>query len=59
MSTRVREPASNTWVREPASHFALLDATSQIGEPSPSLTRQWQETRRGLGALHDAKLIVE
>ena len=59
MTTRVYHSASDTWIREPASQFPLLDATSRLGEPSPSLTRQWQDTRRGLLALHEAKLIVE
>jgi hypothetical protein len=59
MTTRVYHSGSDTWIREPASHFPLLDATSRLGEPSPALTRQWQETRRGLLALHEAKLIAE
>jgi len=58
MTTRVHDAATNTWIREPASHFPLLDATSRLGEPSPALTRQWQDARRGLLALHDAKLIA-
>jgi hypothetical protein len=59
MTTRVYHSASDTWIREPVSHFPLLDATSRLGESSASLTRQWQDTRRGLLALHEAKLIVE
>jgi hypothetical protein len=56
MTTRVMDPPSTT--RAPASSFRLLEATSAIGSPSPALTRQWRDTRRGLLALHDAKLIA-
>lgn len=50
--------ASGERSRAPASRFALLDATSIIGSASPTLTRQWQETRRRLLALHDARRIT-
>jgi hypothetical protein len=40
--------------RAPASMFALLDATSVIGEPSQALTAQWTATRRALIRLIDA-----
>lgn len=57
IGTRKQE-ANGVWGRYPeASHFALLDATSTVGEPSPAVTRQWQATRARLLALHDAKLL--
>ncbi|MDB4963322.1 MAG: uncharacterized protein JWP01_3321 [Myxococcales bacterium] len=44
-----------TSVREPASRFPLLEATSVLGEPSPALTREWSQTRaRWLRLLDDA-----
>jgi hypothetical protein len=46
--------AGGDWVREPASRFALLDATSAVGDHSPPLSRAWAETRRGLCELIDA-----
>lgn len=46
--------ASGAWVRQPAARFALLDATSRVGAPSPALTREWRDLRRRLLALHDA-----
>jgi hypothetical protein len=41
------------WVREPASTFPLLEATSTLGEGSEALTRQWSVTRRALVRLID------
>lgn len=64
---RLAFAAAGTWTRAPsgewqrlerASRFALLDATSAIGEPCPRLTRQWTETRRGLLRLLDAGRIL-
>ena len=53
--TGTRAPdASGTWTRQPASRFALLDATSAVGEPSPWLTREWTQTRQGLLRLLQA-----
>jgi len=43
----------------PTSTFALLEATSQLGAPSPALTRQWAATRHSLIALLDAGRVVE
>jgi len=45
--------------REPASSFPLLEAASALGEPSPALTRQSSEARRGLLRLADAGRLVE
>lgn len=48
-----------TWVRgRPASTFPLLEATSAIGRPCPTLTRQWSAARRGLLRLADAGRIA-
>lgn len=42
------------WSRVPeASRFSLLEAASAVGEVSPTLTRQWSETRRALLELLD------
>ena len=52
--------ADGTWMRKPvAARFALLDAVSQIGSPSPALSTQWRQTRQTLVALIDAGLICE
>ena len=40
-----------TWHRGPASRFALLEATSIVGAPSATLTRQWEETRQAIVRL--------
>ena len=46
--------------RHPASSFPLLEAVSStLGEPSPALTRQWSEARRGLLRLAEAGRLVE
>lgn len=47
VSTRARD-ATGSWTRGPATRFALLEATSGAGEPSPWLTAQWSETRASL-----------
>jgi hypothetical protein len=57
VGTRVRD-ASGTWTRGPASLFPLLEATSRVGDVSPSLTRQWLETRQRLVRLLEAKRIT-
>jgi hypothetical protein len=57
LSTRALD-AAGAWTRQPASRFALLDATSAVGSASPALTRQWTEVRRTLLRLHDARRIV-
>ena len=44
--------------RVPASSFPLLEAAGALGEPSPALTHQWSETRRGLLRLADAGRLV-
>jgi hypothetical protein len=44
--------------RAPASTFALLAATSVIGEASEALTRQWTATRHALIQLFDAGRLV-
>ncbi|SEM22016.1 hypothetical protein SAMN05444354_11361 [Stigmatella aurantiaca] len=44
--------------RAPASTFPLLDATSQLGEPSEALTRQWTEARAGVLRLAQAGRLV-
>lgn len=46
--------APGTWVGRPATRFALLEATSTIGAPSPWLTQRWTETRAGLLRALDA-----
>jgi hypothetical protein len=45
--------------RPPAASFPLLDAAGAVGEPSPALTRQWSETRRGLLHLAGAGLLAD
>jgi hypothetical protein len=49
---------AGTWVRQPTSRFALLDATDLVGTPSAALTRQWTATRHQLIALIDAGRIT-
>jgi hypothetical protein len=56
LTTRALD-ATGKPTRQPASHFALLDATSAVGSVSPALTRQWNEVRRRLLALHGARLV--
>jgi len=58
MTTVVPTLERGSAVRQPASTFALLDAVSQIGEPSEALTRQWTAARRGLLQLIDAGRLV-
>lgn len=57
VTTKALDP-TGTWIRRPASRFALLDATSAVGSASPALTRQWAEVRRRLLRLHDAQRIA-
>jgi hypothetical protein len=57
VGTRVRD-ASGTWTRGPASSFPLLEATSRVGNVSPSLTRQWLETRQRLVRLLQTNQIT-
>jgi hypothetical protein len=53
--SHTRALVGGAWVRgQPATTFPLLDATSRLGEPSPALTRQWTEARRGLLRLAEA-----
>jgi hypothetical protein len=50
---------SGDWVRRDAAFRSpLLEATSGLGEPCPSLTRQWSATRRTLAALIDRGRVV-
>jgi hypothetical protein len=58
ISTKALHDATGTWTRQPASRFALFDATSAVGSPSPALTRQWAEVRGRLLRLHDARRVV-
>lgn len=38
--------ADGNWIhQEPALHFPLLDAVSEVGQVSPYLSRQWDEAR--------------
>jgi hypothetical protein len=39
------------WHREPSSRFPLLEATSIVGAPSATLTRQWSELRQAIDRL--------
>lgn len=50
--------AAGAWTRQPATRFALLDATSAVGSVSPALSRQWAEVRHRLLRLHDAGRIA-
>jgi len=52
--TTWRLAADGSWERGPASRSALLDATSVVGEPSASATREWAATRAGLVRLIEA-----
>ncbi len=45
--------------RAPASSFPLLEAAGALGEPSPALTHQWSEARRGLLRLAEAGRLVD
>jgi hypothetical protein len=45
--------------RGPTSSFALLEATSVVGAPSPALTQQWTTARRDLLAVIDAGQLAE
>lgn len=55
-----RRPGEDgVWIRTPeASTFGLLQVTSEVGAPSPWLTRQWRETRRGLVELIEAGQVA-
>jgi hypothetical protein len=59
-ATNTCAPDGNgVWVRGlVASRFSLLEATSEVGAPSPSLTRQWAELRCSLLGLFEAKRIL-
>jgi hypothetical protein len=57
VGTRAPVP-SGEWVRQEASHFPLLDATSTVGAPSPWLTRLWAETRATLIRAIEAGRVV-
>lgn len=46
------------WLRQPASSFPLLDATSALDRACPVLTRRWTAARRDLIALLDAGRVV-
>jgi hypothetical protein len=56
LMTRALDATGKT-IRQPASRFALLDATSAVGAVSPALTRQWNAVRGRLLALHGARLV--
>jgi hypothetical protein len=45
--------------RQPVSSFPLLEAVSAPGGPSPALTRQWSEARRGLLRLAEAGRLAD
>jgi len=49
--TTLARTADGTWQREPASRFPLLEATSVVGAPSATLTRQWSELRATIDRL--------
>jgi len=52
--TTIARGVDGTWHREPASRFPLLEATSVVGAPSPTLTRQWAELRATIDRLGPA-----
>ena len=54
--TRVFKQGQWTW--DPSTTFPLLEASSIIGDASPSLTRQWSDARQSLLRLLDAKQII-
>jgi hypothetical protein len=49
--TTLARGADGAWHREPASRFPLLEATSIVGAPSATLTRQWAMTRQVIQRL--------
>jgi hypothetical protein len=52
--TTIRQLPSGQWARrQPAGTFSLLEATSAIGDPCATTTRQWSEARRGLLRMID------
>ena len=53
------QDAAGAWERQSTSSFALLEAMSAVGEPSPWLTREWARTRQGLLRLLEAGRLVE
>lgn len=53
IGTWTRSPSGEWIPRESASRFALLEATSAVGEPCPYLTRQWTAARRAVLRLID------
>ncbi len=46
--TTLARGADGSWHREPATRFPLLEATSIVGAPSATLTRQWSEVRAAI-----------
>jgi hypothetical protein len=57
--TWMRAP-SGEWVRHtPAFRFALLDATSALGQPCPYLTRQWSAVRQGILRLIEQGRVAD
>jgi hypothetical protein len=44
---------SGEWIRkQPATHFALLDKVSSIGEVSPFLSKQWANAKLRIGGVN-------
>jgi hypothetical protein len=57
--TRMRS-ADGAWTTgHPASTFALLQASSRLGDVSPPLSRRWSATRARLCALADTGLLQD
>lgn len=57
-TTRVRGPDGLWNVRQPASRFPLLEATSGIGAACPFSTREWTAARHGLLRLLESGRVV-
>lgn len=56
-TTRTRDAAGAWIANQPARTFALLEATSELGQASRPLTRQWTATRAALAEAIDAGLV--
>jgi hypothetical protein len=55
-----RQEPDRTWARAPrAETFPLLDAVSELGAPSRSLTAEWCATRAAIVALIDSGLVTD
>jgi hypothetical protein len=57
--TRAPAPDGTWTVRQPASTFPLLEATSVLGAACPYSTREWTVTRQSLVRLIDARRVVD